>query len=109
MARWAALVLTALAAGCDMDGTVNNGGGGTAYTIRASVSASGQEANADVVALHLSGDGRRVVFTSTATNLHPDDTDVVMDVFVKDLASGEVYLASRATGVAGAKALFDAG
>lgn len=44
----------------------------------------------------LSGDGTRVAFTSTATNLHPDDTDDIRDVYVKDLDTGGLTLVSAA-------------
>jgi TolB protein len=108
MVRWAALVLTALMAGCDADGTVNNGDGRTAFTLRVSLSSSGMECDAHVKQPHISGDGRRVAFTSASTNLHADDADLVVDVFVKDIVSGEVFLASRATGVSGAKGQADA-
>lgn len=42
----------------------------------------------------LSGDGRLVAFQSVAANLHPVDLDTTTDVFVKDLVTGEVRLAS---------------
>lgn len=44
----------------------------------------------------MSGDGTLVAFFSTATNLHPADTDDEYDVFVKNLLTGEVILVSRA-------------
>jgi Ca2+-binding RTX toxin-like protein len=50
----------------------------------------------------LSGNGRKVAFSSTATNLDPADTDLVDDIFVKNIASGDVELASTSdTGVKG--------
>ncbi len=48
--------------------------------------------------------GRRttVAFTSEATNLDPADTDIISDVYVKDLASGELTLVSTSdSGVKG--------
>ncbi|SFJ71179.1 cadherin domain-containing protein [Planctomicrobium piriforme] len=36
----------------------------------------------------LSGDGRYVIFVSNATNLVPDDTNGVSDVFMKDMQTG---------------------
>src|SRR5688572_31765006 len=102
MARWAALVLTVLPAGCDSEGTVNNDDVQLATTFRASLSAAGLETNAGVQEFHLSGDGRRVAMMVGATNLHPEDTDGFNDILVKDLPSGSVYLASRATGPSGA-------
>jgi Bacterial Ig domain/WD40-like Beta Propeller Repeat len=42
----------------------------------------------------LSADGTTVAFSSNATDLDPDDTDPSLDIFVKDLASGVLTLAS---------------
>jgi TolB protein len=55
------------------------------------------------IAPALSRDGRLVSFESWATNLHPDDTDEVFDVFVRDVRANTITLVSRAAGVAGAK------
>lgn len=44
----------------------------------------------------LSADGTKVAFESAATNLDPADTDVLQDVYVKDLLTGEITLASTA-------------
>ena len=52
----------------------------------------------------LSADGRVVAFSSQAANLHSDDNDGNPSVFVRDLETGALTLASRATGVAGANA-----
>ena len=54
----------------------------------------------------LSGDGRFVAFLSFSGNMTPDDPDVLMDVFVRDLETGAVTLVSRADGVNRAKAEF---
>jgi Tol biopolymer transport system component len=51
----------------------------------------------------ISADGRFVAFSSEASNLDPDDTDTVDDVYVRDLEANTTTLLSRATGVAGAK------
>ena len=51
----------------------------------------------------ISADGQRVAFSSSATNLHPDDADAVGDVFVRDLTSHETILVSRASGASGSK------
>ena len=51
----------------------------------------------------ISADGRYVAFASTATNLHPDDTDSIDDVFVRDLQNNTTTLVSRATDATGAK------
>jgi len=57
-------------------------------TVRASVSASGGEANGESMNAVLSGNGQTVAFTSTATNLVEGDTNARRDVFVRDLAAG---------------------
>jgi Tol biopolymer transport system component len=66
-----------------------------------SSSAAGAPANASVdvenagnVLFDISGDGRFVVFASTATNLTPADTDPALDVYRKDMVTGEVTLVS---------------
>lgn len=46
----------------------------------------------------ISGDGRFVAFTSTATNLIPGDTNQKQDVFVFDLQTENVVLGSVSTG-----------
>ena len=52
-------------------------------TERASVSSSGVEGDAASLAPSLSGNGRRVAFSSSASNLVGDDTNGVRDVFVR--------------------------
>jgi uncharacterized repeat protein (TIGR01451 family) len=50
----------------------------------------------------VSADGTRVAFLSTASNLDPADPDAVVDVFVKDLVSGDLTLVSTSdSGVKG--------
>lgn len=45
----------------------------------------------------LSDDGTKVAFFSFATNLDPGDTDADSDVYVKDLVTGELILASTSS------------
>ncbi|HMJ35223.1 MAG TPA: hypothetical protein VK501_15035 [Baekduia sp.] len=52
----------------------------------------------------VSADGRYVAFSSDSDSLSPDDDDAVEQVFVRDLVTGAVTLASRAAGAAGAPA-----
>ena len=66
------------------------------------VSETGEKSDQATVEPHLSGDGTKVTFTTNAANLHDDDTDSLIDVFVKDLVTGELFLAS--TSDAGGKA-----
>ncbi|MGH8936365.1 MAG: hypothetical protein ACRDXD_08925 [Acidimicrobiia bacterium] len=58
-------------------------------TTRVSVSSSGGQANNFSFNPVLSPDGRYVAFGSHASNLVPDDTNGVPDVFVHDRATGE--------------------
>ena len=52
-------------------------------TERVSVDNAGNQGNAGSSGVGISGDGRFVVFTSSATNLVPGDTNSVADVFVR--------------------------
>ncbi|HEX6116607.1 MAG TPA: hypothetical protein VFY99_05860 [Solirubrobacterales bacterium] len=65
--------------------------------------AVGPKGNAGSFNASISADGRRVAFRSEATNLSPEDTDAIPDVYVRDLNTNETILVSRASGVAGAK------
>ena len=58
----------------------------------------GAAGNGDSSNPSVSGDGRYVAFESYASNLGPADNGTVPDVFVRDLRSGRVFLASRGTG-----------
>ncbi|MBA3278424.1 MAG: PD40 domain-containing protein [Geodermatophilaceae bacterium] len=68
----------------------------------ASTTADDVKGNNDSFVTSLSADGTTVAFTSEATNLDPADTDIISDVYVKDLASGELTLVSTSdSGVKG--------
>ena len=56
---------------------------------RASVSSLGGQANNSSHGPAVSGDGRYVAFQSDASNLVPDDTNDVGDIFVHDRDSGQ--------------------
>lgn len=83
--------------------TVNNDDVSVVTTLRISVNSKGEEANGPSYEPTLSSDGRFVTFSSTATNLHPDDTDANWDVYLRDTLLGTTELISRADGVSGAK------
>lgn len=70
---------------CDLSGGV---------TERVSVSSAGSEADGACEDPAVSGDGRFVVFTSTASNLTDDDTDGYRQVFLRDRAAGTTELIS---------------
>ncbi len=57
-------------------------------TERVSVASGGAEANADSFDVSISGDGRFVVFTSSASNLVNGDTNSKADVFARDRQTG---------------------
>jgi len=63
---------------------------------RVSVSAAGAEADDDSSRPAVSADGRLVAFESAADNLVPQDSNGKPDVFVKDMQTGAVSLASTA-------------
>ena len=67
-----------------------------------STAGSGDKSNGASWEPHIAVDGTKVTFYSSATNLDPLDSDTLLDVYVKDLASGDLVLASTsATGVKG--------
>jgi len=65
---------------------------------RVSVSSTGAQGNSTSRRPQLSGDGRYVVFESTASNLVSDDTNGALDVFRHDCVTGETVRVSVATG-----------
>jgi uncharacterized repeat protein (TIGR01451 family) len=64
----------------------------------ASSGPSGTASDGEALVPSASADGTLVAFFSTATNLHPADRDPGPDVYVKNVRTGEVILASRAAG-----------
>ena len=75
--------------------TVSLAGPSPQRTVRIRLAAAGNP-NGPSTEPALSADGRRVAFTSAATNLTPqkDDNDAMRDVYVYDQASGAVQFAS---------------
>jgi len=69
----------------------------TGEIVRANTSSSGAQSNAPPEEFsYLSDDGKSVGFVSTASNLVPDDTNAVQDVFVKDLVNGKTMRVNTA-------------
>jgi Tol biopolymer transport system component len=66
-------------------------------TVRVSLVTGGSQANGHSSRPTISGDGDRVAFQSTATNLVPGDANGQPDVFVHDLSSGVTELVSAST------------
>ena len=71
-------------------------------TVLVSSAADGTHGNRSSHTPTISDDGRFVAFVSSSTNLSPADTDSISDIYVKDLNSGEIILAS--VGSTGTKA-----
>ncbi len=65
-------------------------------TTRVSVASDGGESNGISTAPAISGDGRYVVFVSTASNLVAGDTNGVVDLFVHDRLTGKTQRISMA-------------
>lgn len=63
--------------------------------IRVNTNKAGEQANGVSYNARFSTDGRRVIFSSLASNLVADDTNGIVDVFVKDLDTGEITRVSR--------------
>lgn len=66
----------------------------TGTTERVSIATSGEEGNGESSAPGISGDGRLVVFQSSAANLVPGDLNGADDVFLHDRLTGETTLIS---------------
>jgi hypothetical protein len=66
----------------------------TGRLLLASSDSEGNEGNSFSVDPSISGNGRFIAFQSFASNLVPDDTNGTIDVFVKDLRTGEIARAS---------------
>ncbi len=82
----------------------------TGLTWRVSEAADGTEANAPSAAPALAAGGGFVAFDSQATNLVAVDGNLgIRDVFVRDLATGQVSIASLTDGEAGANGASSAG
>ena len=59
-----------------------------------STSDDGVKGDGDSVQARISGDGTRVTFWTESSNLDPADTNGRVDVYVKDLVTGDISLAS---------------
>ncbi len=66
----------------------------SATTVRVSLGASGDQANSDSQYPAISGDGRYVAFTSSASNLVAEETGYGDQVFVRDMVLGTTVLVS---------------
>ncbi len=66
-------------------------------TSRVSIPSDGGQANGPSALPSLSADGRYVAFASRASNLVPNDTNGVEDVFVHDVLTGQTSRVSRSS------------
>ena len=91
----------------DMDGIedvfVRDRATNTTTLVSRAAGAAGAKGDRASLSARVSADGRFVVFVSAATNLHPDDSDLQFDVFVRDMQAHTTTLVSRAAGAAGEK------
>jgi hypothetical protein len=69
----------------------------TGQTTRVSVSSSGAEGNSASVLAAISANGQAVAFESAASNLVPNDTNGLQEVFVRNLTTGQTVRASVST------------
>jgi Tol biopolymer transport system component len=67
----------------------------TGITELASAGTGGVLGNGDAIAAAISADGRFVLFHSAASNLVPNDTNAVDDVFLRDRQTGQTIRISR--------------
>ena len=70
----------------------------THTTTLASIGVAGALANRSTIPMSISGDGRRVLFWSSADNLVSGDTNGMADVFVRDLTTGITTRVNLGTG-----------
>ncbi len=71
----------------------------TGSTVRANITSTGTQADGPVTLSAISGDGSRVIFETTASNMTADDTNgAISDVFVRDLVAGTITLVSVSSG-----------
>lgn len=68
----------------DADGNTTFDEPGGVRTVRVSVASDGTQSNGDSGVAHMTPDGRFVAFQSGASNLVPDDSNGVIDVFLHD-------------------------
>jgi Tol biopolymer transport system component len=67
-------------------------------TTRVSVATGGAQANGESFVPSISADGRFVAFSSFASNLVPNDTNIQQDVFVRDRTTGQTTRVSVGPG-----------
>ena len=79
----------------------------TGTAVRASVSSSGEKGDKDSFAPAVAANGRYVAFSSSATNLVPNDTNDKRDIFVRDFLPAPTMSVNFATGKPGSFFFFE--
>jgi Tol biopolymer transport system component len=104
----AVLLATLLVAAATVQGAGPGGGSGpdTVLVSRAGLKGKGGDGNS--IDPSISADGRYVAFASRAGNLVPGTKAGRLEIYVKDVKTGKVTLASRAGGAGGTIAEFNA-
>jgi Tol biopolymer transport system component len=100
------VLATLLVAAASVQGAQSGGGPDTVLVSRAGLKGKGGDGNS--VEPSISADGRYVAFASRAGNLVAGGRGGKREIYVKDLKTGKVTLASRASGAKGAIAEFSA-
>jgi Tol biopolymer transport system component len=70
-------------------GSLASSASAAAITRRASLSSGGKQGNGNSATVEISGNGKFVVFESTASNLVKNDSNAVSDIFVRNIATGK--------------------
>ncbi len=70
---------------------------GTETTVRVSIDSNGGQGNSSSNGASISADGRYTAFSSVATNLVPNDTNGVADIFIHDQVTGQTIRGSVAS------------
>lgn len=99
----AGLTLLLLVAAASVQGAAP-GGGPPATVLVSRVGLKGKGGEGNSIEPSISADGRYVAFASRARNLVPGVKSTRLEVYVKDMQTGQLTLVSRANGPAGAVA-----
>ncbi|MCC6932497.1 MAG: PD40 domain-containing protein [Deltaproteobacteria bacterium] len=65
---------------------------------RVNVTSDGEQGNDDSEYATISSDGRYAIFSSYASNLVNDDSNGALDIFVKNVLSGEIFRVNKSVG-----------
>lgn len=108
MVAVAALLAIFLVGAASVLGAPSEGGGGPDTVLVSRAGLKGQGGDGNSIDPSISADGRYVAFASRAGNLAPGTKAGKLEIYVKDVMTGKVALASRADGASGAGAEYNA-